>query len=96
MRNAQEHSLSPDVRAAIRSFLNDIQGDGQSFAISAAMDAVRRVFPDVEVSDTDLLDAIASEASTAGFDIEYETDQRPKALKRIALERWDNEGGAAE
>ncbi|HEU5067440.1 MAG TPA: hypothetical protein VFT61_04560 [Sphingomicrobium sp.] len=87
------HRLSPDLRAAISAFLNDSRGD-QAFDVSEALDAVRRVFPNLEISDGELVDAIASEASTAGFHIHYDADQNPKALERRALDRWDDEGGA--
>ena len=83
--------LSPDVRAAISTFLNESQRDAQPFAISDALKAVRRVFPDLEISDADLADAITSEALTAGLDIHYDIDPPRKAS---SLERWDNEGGA--
>ena len=83
--------LSPDVRAAISTFLNESQRDAQPFAISDALNAVRRVFPDLEISDADLADAITSEALTAGLDIHYDIDPPRKAS---SLERWDNEGGA--
>ena len=83
--------LSPDVRAAISTFLNESQRDAQPFAISDALNAVRRVFPDLEITDADLADAITSEALTAGLDIHYDIDPPRKAS---SLERWDNEGGA--
>lgn len=86
--------MSPDIRAAISDFLNSIQGDGQPFALSEARDAIRRVFPDLEITNSELNDVIASEASTAGFDIEYDGGKTSRALKRRAIERWDNEGGA--
>ena len=41
--------LSPDVRAAISTFLNESLRDAQPFAISDALKAVRRVFPDLEI-----------------------------------------------
>ena len=60
------NNVSPDVRAAIGSFLNEAQRDARRFALSDALEATRRVFPDLEISDSDLADAIASEALTAG------------------------------
>ena len=86
--------ITPDVRAAIGAFLNECQKDGRPFAISEALGAIRRVFPDLQISDGDLLDAITSEASTAGFDIDYDVSSKFATLKRQALEEWDNEGGA--
>lgn len=87
-------SLSPEVRAAVSDFLNQIQEDGQPFDVALAVDAIKRVFPNVEISDAALVDAVVSEASVSGFDIDYDVDSTPKALKRRALERWDDEGGA--
>jgi hypothetical protein len=89
------HHIPPDVRAAIGAFLNECQKEARPFATSEALGAIRSIFPDLQVSDVDLLDAIASEASTAGFDIDYEDISRTsEALTRKALEGWDNEGGA--
>jgi len=89
------HHIPPDVRAAIGAFLNECQKETRPFAISEALGAIRSIFPDLQVSDVDLLDAIASEASTAGFDIDYaDISRTSETLKRKALERWDNEGGA--
>ena len=84
------HHIPPDVRAAIGAFLNECQKETRPFAISEALGAIRSIFPDLQVSDVDLLDAITSEASTAGFDIDYDI----QTLKRKSLEQWDNEGGA--
>lgn len=66
--------LTPEVRAALGTFLNECQRGGQLFEVSKALDAVRRVFPDLDISDADLADAIASEALTAGLDMHYDTD----------------------
>lgn len=88
------HQLSPDVRAAISAFLNDNQRGDQPFDVSEALNAVRRVFPTLEISDRELVDCITSEALTAGFDIHYDAERNPKALERKAIERWDDEGGA--
>lgn len=94
MNEVQAHHLSPDVRAAISAFLNDQEGD-RPIDVSKALDAVRRVFPGLEASDGEVLAAITSEASTAGFDTHYDADRKPTSLARKALERWDDEGGAA-
>ena len=88
------HHITPDVRAAIGAFLNECQKDSRPFAISEALGAIRHVFPDLQISDGVLLDAITSEASTAGFDIDYDVSAKIATLKRQALEEWDNEGGA--
>ena len=88
------HPIPPDVRAAISAFLNECQKEAQAFAVSEALGAIRRTFPDLDISDSDLMDAITSEATTAGFDIEYDAAKTSETLKRRSLERWDNEGGA--
>ena len=88
------HHITPDVRAAIGAFLNECQKDSRPFAISEALGAIRHVFPDLQISDGVLLDAITSEASTAGFDIDYDVSAKIATLKRQALKEWDNEGGA--
>lgn len=88
------HHIPADVRAAISAFLSECQKNTRSFAVSEALDAVRRIFPDLEISDDGLLDAIASEASSAGFDINFDIPTVSETPKRMALEQWDNEGGA--
>lgn len=86
--------IPPDVRAAIGAFLNECQREARPFAASEAMSAIRRIFPGLEISDVDLLDALTSEASSAGFDIDYDVTLTSETIKRNSLERWDNEGGA--
>jgi hypothetical protein len=90
------HRISPDVRAAISNFLrNERQGDARPFAVSEALNAIRRVFPDLEISDSDLVDAIASEALAAGQAIDFDVPKSPAALQlKSSLERWEDEGGA--
>lgn len=61
-----EQWISSDVRAAIHVFLNECQTMGQPFAADQAMDAIRRIFPDLEISDLVLMDVLTSEASYAG------------------------------
>jgi hypothetical protein len=88
------HHIPTDVRAAIRAFLNACQEKGTRLATLEALDAVHRVFPDLDISDADLIDAITSEASVADFDVEVDTGNASNSQKRKSLERWDNEGGA--
>jgi hypothetical protein len=97
MANAHhEPNIPADVREAIKQFLATAQNEPEPFAVSEALGAIRRIFPDLDVSDDELLDAIASEASVAGFEIDYDTEQEPKVIKRKALEQWDDEGGAID
>ncbi|PSJ57094.1 hypothetical protein C7I85_22925 [Mesorhizobium soli] len=51
-------------------------------AISEALGAVRKVFPDLDISDEDLIDAISSEASAAGFDVNYDLPKPSKASNK--------------
>lgn len=88
------HHIPPDVQAAISAFLNECQKEARPLAKSEALEAIRRIFPDLEISDVDLVDAIISEASMAGIDIDYDVAKTPDTLKRKSLDRWDNEGGA--
>jgi hypothetical protein len=88
------HQIPAEVRAAIRTFLGMCEKEAKPFATSEALGAVRRVFPELDISDSALVDAITSEASTAGFDIEAEPDNPSKTSKQKSLDRWDNEGGA--
>ncbi|MEP9373305.1 hypothetical protein [Mesorhizobium sp. KR1-2] len=69
---SRANEVPPEVRAAISAFLNDSQEDEGPFAVSKAIEAVRRVFPELELSDRDLADAISSEALTAGRNIHYD------------------------
>ena len=88
------HQVPPEVRAAIGAFLNECQKEAGPFAISEALGAIRRIFPDLDISDADLVDAITSEASHAGFDIEFDAPTSPETIKRRSHERWENEGEA--
>lgn len=95
MDRTDENYVPVDVRAAIRAFLSTCQKEAKPFAAMEAMDAVRRVFPDLDISDADLMDAITSEASTTGSNSGTGTGSAPDSKqKQKSLERWDNEGGA--
>ena len=84
-------SIPVDVREAIGAFLDKAQGRAEPLAMSEALDAVRRIFPDLEVSDNDLIDAITSEAVASNVRLHIDV---PRPDSSGALERWDNEGGA--
>ncbi|MDX0649638.1 hypothetical protein GOD34_02490 [Sinorhizobium medicae] len=89
----RSRKLSPEVRAAISAFLSACQKEARPFATAEALGAVRRVFPDLDISDTELMDAISSEATSAGFEVDT-PEPRSAARMKDALEKWDNEGGA--
>lgn len=93
MMRKHSREISPEVRAAISAFLGACQKEARPFATAEALGAVRRVFPDLDISDRDLMDAIISEASLAGFDVDT-PDPASAARMRDSLEEWDNEGGA--
>jgi hypothetical protein len=93
MMRKHSREISPEVRAAISAFLSACQKEARPLATSEALGAVRRVFPDLDISDPDLMDAIISEASVAGFDVDS-PDPASAARMRDSLEEWDNEGGA--
>lgn len=86
--------ISPEVRAAIAAFLNECQNEARPFATAEALGAVRSMFPDLDISDSNLEKAISSEAATAGFDIDHDSHKGRAKVKRKALDRWENEGGA--
>jgi hypothetical protein len=67
------------------------RGDGP-FAISEAMEAVRRIYSILDISDNELTDAIAGEAVAAGLNIHF--DGPGKSATPQAADRWENEGGA--
>jgi hypothetical protein len=86
-----EHSISPDIRAAIAAFLNECQTEARPFATKEAMGAIRMIFPDLDVSDSELEGAISSEAAAAGFDIEAgpATRKGQSATKRRVADDMD-------
>ncbi|WP_192244582.1 hypothetical protein [Mesorhizobium silamurunense] len=96
MNTDASQSIPPDVRAAISAFLEECKKNARPLAVSEALGAIRRIFPAMEISDLDLLEAITSEASVAGLDLGYDFPKTSDTLKRKSLERWDNDGGATE
>jgi len=87
--------IQPEVLVVISAFLNQVQRDLKPIALSEALAAIRQIFPELEISDADLADAIASEALSAGVGIEFDVLKTRKVLERRAIERWENEGGAS-
>lgn len=90
---AQTKNLSPEVRAAIAAFLGQCQTEARPFASEEAVGAIRRIFPGLGLTDADLLGAIGSEATVAGFSVDGPVIL-PAATRQASLDRWDNEGGA--
>jgi hypothetical protein len=89
-----KRAIPAHVRAAIATFLTHCQNEAAPFAGTEALGAIRTMFPELDISDGDLENAISGEAANAGFDVGYETRTGSARAKREALERWDNEGGA--
>jgi hypothetical protein len=88
---ARKTQIPVDVREAIGAFLDEARRNATSIAMSDAIESVRRIYPDPEVSDTDLLAAITSEALAADVRLEFDVSEPNNPG---SLERWDNEGGA--
>ena len=86
------NDLPADVRAAISSFLKACQNEARPFATKEALEAVRNIFPDLDINDSDLIDGLISEASVAGFDVGLAEETRNH--RRLSLDTWDDEGGA--
>jgi hypothetical protein len=64
-----QRSIPADVAMAIAAFLNQCQREAAPFATAEALGAIRTLFPDLDIADGDLEDAISTEAATAGFHI---------------------------
>ena len=89
-----KRSIPADVRAALAAFLNQCQNEARPFAGTEALGAIRTMFPELDISDADLEDAISGQAENAGFDVGYEPRTGTAAVKVAAIERWENEAGA--
>lgn len=63
--------LPANVHAAIAAFLNQCQNEAKPFAGTEALGAIRTMFPELDISDAYLEDAISNEAAKAGFDVGY-------------------------
>ena len=88
--------LPANVHAAIAAFLNQCQNEAKPFAGTEALGAIRTMFPELNISDADLEDAISSEAANAGFDVGYKPRIGSAKMKRNALQSSQNEGGATK
>jgi len=64
----KKRTIPAEVQAAIAAFLNECQKEAKPFAATEALGALRTIFPHLDISDSDLEDAISSEAAGAGFD----------------------------
>jgi hypothetical protein len=59
-----------DVREVMGAILERARQQNKSFAVSEAIDQIRRQFPNLGVSDDDLIEALAGEAASADVDID--------------------------
>jgi hypothetical protein len=66
----KKRTIPAEVQAAIAAFLNECQKEAKPFAAMEALGALRTIFPQLDISDSDLEDAISGEAASAGFDID--------------------------
>ncbi|MEW9838372.1 hypothetical protein [Mesorhizobium marinum] len=89
-----KRSVPADVRGALAAFLSQCQNEARPFAGTEALGAIRTMFPELDISDGDLEDAISGQAEEAGFDVGYEVRTGTAVAKAAAIERWENEAGA--
>ncbi|MEQ1955311.1 hypothetical protein [Mesorhizobium sp. CN2-181] len=71
-------SIPVDVREAMGAILETARGLDRPFGVSEAVDQIRRQFPNMEVSDNDLVGAFVGEAVTADvkMDLAMSTENR--------------------
>lgn len=85
-------TIPAEVQAAIAAFLNECQKEAKPFAAREALGAVRTIFPHLDISDSDLEDAISSEAANAGFDMNQGSPlPRQRKAGAEAQRRIDND-----
>lgn len=80
------------VNAALTTFLSEYDRGSRAFAMSDAIQAVRTTVPESELSNNDLLSAIASAGARARLNIAF--DVPVDRSKAPAIAEWENEGGA--
>lgn len=86
-------SARPDVsvREAVKAVMMLVRDRGETLAITAAIDEFRDKFPDLDVSDTEIIEALTKEVRATGALLEFDIGEPATS---VPLERWDNEGGA--
>lgn len=87
-------STSPSVLAAIHAFLNACQKEARPPKTAGVAGSLRRAFPELDISDADLADAIIREVSWAFIRNADAGSFSPTLFEMRALETWENEGGA--
>ncbi|TIQ10999.1 hypothetical protein [Mesorhizobium sp.] len=63
-------SIPVDVREVMGAILERARQQNKPFGVSEAIDQIRRQFPDLGISDNDLIEALAGEAASADVDID--------------------------
>lgn len=79
------------AREAVGNMLERVRRRNAPFNLSEAVETIRTRFPELEISDAELIEAITGEAIAAGVKLKF--DVLPPN-RSGSLERWDNEGGA--
>jgi hypothetical protein len=90
-RTGTTPSKSPSVLAAIHAFLDACQKETRPLKTAGVAGSLRRAFPELDISDADLADAIIREVSWAFIS---SANASAAALERRGLDGWENEGGA--
>lgn len=81
-------TLSPTANAALQRFFASYNVGGRAFAVSDAFRAVRQLVPESDLSNNDLLSAIAAAGTNERLNIAFDV---PKARPKAAGE---NQGGS--
>lgn len=85
-------TLHPAASAALSAFFSEYGPGKRAFAMSDAILAVRRVIPESDLSNNELLRAIAAAGATANLNISYDVGMVSEKSAEIA--DWENEGGS--
>ena len=87
-------SKSPSVLAAIHAFLDACQKEARPPKTAGVAGSLRRAFPELDISDADLADAIIREVSRAFISNADAEGSSAAVLEGRGLDAWENEGGA--
>lgn len=93
-RSGATPSTSSGVLGAIHAFLSACQKEARPPKTAGVAGSLRRAFPELDISDADLADAIIREVARAfvsNADAEVFSAMVPEMS---SLETWENEGGA--
>lgn len=93
-RSGAMPSNSPSVLVAIHAFLDACQKEARPPKPAGVAGSLRRAFPELDISDADLADAIIREVSWAFIGNADAESFSVAVLERRGLDAWENEGGA--